>query len=398
MLAGKTVVMGICGGIAAYKAVDVASRLKKLNAQVKIIMTAGACEFVTPLTFRSITHNPVAVGLFGESTFWDIKHIELAAVADLFLVAPATFNMIGKVASGIADDLLSATLAATKAPVLFVPAMNTNMYTNEIFQANMDKLVKAGFYFLEPEDGAMACGTKGVGRFPPGEIIVEEVIRHLHVTDLDNINILVTAGPTQESIDPVRILTNRSSGKMGYAIALAAVRRGASVTLVSGPTNLAVPIGLKEFVGVESTQDMLREVLARYSQNDVLIKAAAPMDFRPGQYLDEKIKKEGKNDFSLHLIRNDDILARVGEDKKGLILVGFAAETENVIANAKEKLMAKNLDMIVANEVGREGTGFREDDNQAILIKTDDQLELPKMPKGGLADIILTETLKLINK
>ncbi len=398
MLAGKTVVMGICGGIAAYKAVDVASRLKKLNAQVKIIMTAAACEFVTPLTFRSITHNPVAVGLFGEPAFWDIKHIELATAGDLFLIAPATLNIIGKVASGIADDLLSTTIAATKAPVLFIPAMNTNMYNNELFKANVDKLLKAGYYFIEPEEGEMACGTKGVGRFPHSEMIVERVIRHLHTADLQNINILITAGPTQESIDPVRIVTNRSSGKMGYAIALAAARRGASVTLISGPTNLTVPTGLQEFVGVESTRDMLEEVMARYPQNNVLIKAAAPMDFRPAQYYSEKIKKEGNDDLSLHLVRNDDILARIGQDKRGLILVGFAAETENIIANAKEKLIAKKLDMIVANEVGRKGVGFREDDNQAVLIQPNRKLELPKMPKSELADIILTEVLRLINK
>lgn len=397
MLKGKTILLGVTGGIAAYKAVETASRLTKIGAQVKVIMTKAACQLINPVTFRSIVHYPVAVDLFDEVSVWDIKHIELAS-SDLFLIAPATYNIIGKVANGIADDLLSTTIAATKAPVVFVPAMNTNMYENRVFTDNMKKLKDYGYKFIEPEVGRMACGTEGIGRYPETDLIIENLIRILHKKDLKNLKMLVTAGPTSEALDPVRILTNRSSGKMGYAIALAAVRRGAQVTLISGTSKLALPQDLHEFVAVESTQDMYEAVLARYKQQDIIIKAAAPMDFHPGKASAQKIKKEGRTSLTLDLKPNKDIIATIGKDKGNLILVGFAAETEHLVQAAQEKLIAKNLDFIVANDVGKAGTGFQSDDNQASLISSEGVVSLAKMSKIELADKILDEVARRWNE
>lgn len=395
MLQGKTIVLGISGGIAAYKAVDLASRLIKQGARVRVIMTRSACKLVQPITLQSITGEPVATGLFDQPARWDIEHIELATAADLFLIAPATYNIIGKVARGIADDLLSTAIAATTAPVLFAPAMNTRMYENPILQANIRELQELDYSFIEPDVGRMACGTEGAGRLAENERIIEEVIRALTPKDLPGMRLLVTAGPTREHIDPVRIMTNPSTGKMGFALAQAALRRGAQVTLISGPTDLRPPWGLQEMVRVDTTGEMLEAVVERCLDQDVLIKAAAPMDFRPAETFTMKVKKEQQAEMAVALQRNEDILEVIGGKKGDRILVGFAAETENVLDNARDKLKRKKLDFIVANDVLAGGSGFAEDTNQAILVFSDSHKELPPLSKLDLAHRILDEVQKL---
>jgi len=391
LLQGKTIVIGVSGGIAAYKAVDIVSRMVKQGAKVRVIMTKAACELVRPITFQSITHQPVATEMFSEPANWNIQHIDLATEADLILVAPATYNIIGKVASGIADDLLTTTISATKAPVLFAPAMNTRMYENPILQANLRKLQEMDYSFIEPEVGRLAEGSSGKGRLADNEIIIEEVIRALTPKDLAGMRLLVTAGPTQEFIDPVRVLTNPSSGKMGYAIVQAALRRGAQVTLITGPTHLKSPWGLNELVRISTTSEMLEAVVKRCLDHDVIIKAAAPMDFRPKETFKMKVKKEEKKELVLALERNEDILEAIGREKGDRILVGFAAETENIVANAQEKLKRKYLDFIVANDVSAEGSGFGVDTNQATLVFPDSYENLPPATKFDLGNRILDE-------
>ncbi len=391
MLQGKTIVIGVSGGIAAYKAVDIVSRMVKQGAKVRVIMTKAACVLVRPITFQSITHQPVATEMFSEPANWNIQHIDLATEADLILVAPATYNIIGKVASGIADDLLTTTISATKAPVLFAPAMNTRMYENPILQANLRKLQEMDYSFIEPEVGRLAEGSSGKGRLADNEIIIEEVIRALTPKDLAGMRLLVTAGPTQEFIDPVRVLTNPSSGKMGYAIVQAALRRGAQVTLITGPTHLKSPWGLNELVRISTTSEMLEAVVKRCLDHDVIIKAAAPMDFRPKETFKMKVKKEEKKELVLALERNEDILEAIGREKGDRILVGFAAETENIVANAQEKLKRKYLDFIVANDVSAEGSGFGVDTNQATLVFPDSYENLPPATKFDLGNRILDE-------
>lgn len=395
MLQGKTIVLGVSGGIAAYKAVDLASRMVKQGARVKVIMTRAACELVRPITFQSITHQPVATEMFSEPANWNIQHIDLATEADLVLVAPATYNVIGKVASGIADDLLTTTISATRAPVLFAPAMNTKMYENPVFQSNLRRLQEMDYYFIEPDIGRLAEGSSGRGRLADNDRIMEEVIRALVPKDLPGTRLLVTAGPTQEFIDPVRILTNPSTGKMGYALAQAALRRGAQVTLITGPTHLTPPWGLKEFVRVATTREMLDAVIKRCLDQDVIIKAAAPMDFRPAETFEMKVKKEEKKELTISLDRNEDILEEVGRKKGDRILVGFAAETENIVANAQDKIKRKYLDFIVANDVLAEGSGFGVDTNVATLVFPDSHENLPSMSKLDLANRILDEVQKL---
>ncbi len=395
MLQGKTIVLGVSGGIAAYKAVDLASRMVKQGARVKVVMTRAACELVRPITFQSITHQPVATEMFSEPANWNIQHIDLATEADLVLVAPATYNVIGKVASGIADDLLTTTISATRAPVLFAPAMNTKMYENPVFQSNLRRLQEMDYYFIEPDIGRLAEGSSGRGRLADNDRIMEEVIRALVPKDLPGTRLLVTAGPTQEFIDPVRILTNPSTGKMGYALAQAALRRGAQVTLITGPTHLTPPWGLKEFVRVATTREMLDAVIKRCLDQDVIIKAAAPMDFRPAETFEMKVKKEEKKELTISLDRNEDILEEVGRKKGDRILVGFAAETENIVANAQDKIKRKYLDFIVANDVLAEGSGFGVDTNVATLVFPDSHENLPSMSKLDLANRILDEVQKL---
>ncbi len=373
MLKGKTVVLGISGGIAVYKVVELLRLLTKAGAEVHVIMTRSAQEFVTPLTFQTLSGNPVHTDLFNLHQEQEIGHISLADRADLFLLAPATANLIGKIAQGLADDLLTTSIMATKAPVLVAPAMNTNMYENPIYQRNEKILAESGYHLLEPASGELACGWEGKGKLPePGQILAaaESV---LVPKDLLGCRLLVTAGPTREELDPVRYLSNYSSGKMGYAIAAAARQRGCTVTLVSGPTNLAAPVGVN-CIRVSSAAEMRDAVLQRLEEVEVVVKAAAVADYRPVQRAQQKMKKTG-DELVIELERNPDILAELGERKEGRILIGFAAETERLIAHAAEKLKKKNLDMIVANDVSREGAGFDVDTNIVRFLHADGRME-----------------------
>ncbi len=395
LLKGKTVVVGVCGGIAAYKAVEVVSRLKKLNADVHVIMTKNAEKFVAPLTFRSICHNPVITDMFEEPKIWDIQHISLAQKADLVVVAPATANIIGKVAGGIADDMLSTTIMAAHSPVLFVPAMNDKMYENPIVQENIQKLALHGYLFMEPDTGLMACGTSGKGRFPSPERVVDYVKEILmRDADYEGLKILVTAGPTREPIDPVRYISNHSSGKMGYAVAKAALERGACVKLVTGPVNIAPPSGA-EVVRVSSAVDMYNEVMKSYESFDVIVMVAAVADYRCASVSEKKIKKSGET-LTIELVKNPDIAAELGKVKGDRILVGFSAETDNLLGNAVSKLALKNMDMIVANDVTMEGAGFGVDTNIVKLIKRGgSRIDLPVMSKENVAHKILDEVLSI---
>lgn len=397
-LSGKTIVLGVTGGIAAYKAVEIVSRLRKLKATVHVIMTASAARFVTPLTFQEMSANPVIVSMWGESKQWNVEHIALATMADAFLIAPATANIIGKIASGIADDMLSTTVMATTAPVIFTPAMNTQMFNNPIVQNNITKLKSLGYHFMEPASGSLACGTAGVGRLPEPCDIVTFVAQVFAVQqDLVGKTVLVTAGGTREAIDPVRYIGNRSSGKMGYAIAKAAASRGAQVILISGPTCLPHPPQIF-FHQVESAVEMRREVLKYFATCDIVIKAAAVADYRPSVVAPQKIKKSDA-DFVLEFTKNPDILRELGQLKDKQILVGFAAETQNVVAYATKKLQEKNLDMIVANDVTALGAGFNVDTNIAKLLFRDGAvIDLPQMTKELLAGCILDYVRKLITK
>ncbi len=397
LLKGKSVVIGVCGGIAAYKVVDVVSRLKKQGAQIDVIMTAHAEKFVTPLTFRSLSHRPVITDMFEEPDQWDVRHISLAQKAELFVIAPATANIIGKLASGIADDMLSTTVMATKAPVLIVPAMNYNMYANPIVQKNIEKLKALGYLFMEPDTGVMAEGTSGKGRLPEPPAIVEEVVRILKpVRDLAGYKVLVTAGPTREAIDPVRYITNHSSGKMGYAVAEAAVSRGAEVLLITGPVSVEKPAGV-EVISVTSAQDMYEAVMKNYKASDIIVMVAAVADYRPQKVSDIKIKKnEEDEEFTLRLEKTTDILKEVGKVKENRTLVGFCAETNDLLMNARRKVEAKNLDMIIANDVTMEGAGFGTDTNIIKLVKKDGAvIDLPLMSKLAAAHRIMDEILKL---
>lgn len=391
LLKGKSVVVGVCGGIAAYKAVDVVSRLKKHGAEVDVIMTAHAERFVTPLTFRSLSHRPVITDMFEEPGQWDIKHISLAQKADMFVIAPATANIIGKLASGIADDMLSTTVMATKAPVLIVPAMNFNMYANPIVQQNIVKLKELGYLFMEPDTGVMAEGSSGKGRLPGPSVIVEEVLGILKpVRDLEGLKVLVTAGPTREPLDPVRYITNHSSGKMGYAVAEAAADRGAEVLLISGPVSIEKPAGV-DFVAVTTAEEMYRAVMKNYEAFDAIVMVAAVADYRPAEVSDIKIKKKD-DELILRLEKNTDILKDLGKVKGNRILTGFCAETNDLLENARKKIEEKNLDFIVANDVTMEGAGFGTDTNIIKLVKKDGTvIEIPLMSKLSAAHRVLDE-------
>lgn len=394
----KTVVLGVSGGIAAYKACDVVSRLRKENIQVNVIMTKHATEFVSALTFQSISQNPVAVEMFEPVTNWDIEHISLAKKADIFLIAPATANVIGKIANGIADDMLSTTVMATKAPVVIAPAMNTNMYENPVTQANIQKLKDLGYIFIEPGYGRLACGDLGPGKLAEPDLIVENIKFLLNKTDeLKGKNVLVTAGPTQEAIDPVRYITNKSTGKMGYALAYQAALMGAKVTLVTGPTNLEVPFGISEVIKVKSAGQMYEAVTSSFDEMDIVIKSAAVADYKPKNISDSKIKKSD-SDLVLELDRNKDILFELGKLKTKQVLVGFAAETDDLIANAQKKLAKKNLDFIVANDLKQEGAGFAGDTNIVKLLFADGNIEeLPIMTKNQLSKEIYDKIIYIMH-
>ena len=395
MFTGKTVILGVSGGIAAYKAVELLRLLVKAGASVHVVMTKAATEFVTPLTFQTLSGNPVHTELFNLITEQEIGHISLADRADLCIIAPATANFIGKLANGIADDLLTTTIMATRAPVLLAPAMNVNMYENAIYQENEAKLLRHGYLFAAPVSGYLACGWEGQGKLQEPAAIMEEAAAALTPQELAGLTVLVTAGPTREEIDPVRFISNHSSGRMGYAIARAARLRGARVTLVSGPTCLPPPTGV-ELIPVESAAQMQAAVRQRGKEADVIIKAAAVADYRTAERADRKLKKSGA-ELSLHLVKTSDILAELGRMKpKGQILIGFAAETENLLANAAAKLADKNLDMIVANDVLAEGAGFNVATNIVRFIYRDGRSEeLPLLPKETVAEEILARVLQL---
>ncbi|MDY0383124.1 bifunctional phosphopantothenoylcysteine decarboxylase/phosphopantothenate--cysteine ligase CoaBC [Trichlorobacter sp.] len=394
-LQGKTIVLGVTGGIAVYKAVELLRLLTKAGATVHVIMTRAATEFVTPLTFQTLSGNPVHTELFNLIQEQEIGHISLADRADALVIAPATANCIGKLANGIADDLLTTTAMATKAPLLVAPAMNVNMYEHPAYQENEQKLRRLGCRLVDPEPGFLACGWQGKGRLAPPEQIFAELCRLLTPQDLAGQTVLVTAGPTREELDPIRFISNHSSGRMGYALAQAARQRGARVILISGPVALPAPVGV-ELVAVESACQMRQAVMERVTDSTVVIKAAAVADYRPVLRNDQKIKKQGER-LTIELERNPDILAELGRLEKRPLLVGFAAETTELQAHAATKLAAKNLDMIVANDVTQEGAGFNVSTNVCQLLFRDGRVEpLALMDKQELAHLILDRVLTLL--
>lgn len=396
MLKGRRVVLGVTGGIAAYKCAELTRELIRQGAQVKVIMTESAREFITPLTLQTLSGNPVYTELFTLIREQDIAHIALAEYAELMIIAPATANIIGKAAAGIADDLLTTVLMAVKAPVLFCPAMNTQMYAGPALQDNLRKLESWGYHILPPASGPLACKAEGQGRLPEVPEIVEAAVSVLTPKDLAGEHVLVTAGPTREPFDPVRFITNYSSGKMGYAVALQARRRGARVTLVSGPTSLPAPAGV-EVVHVASAMEMRDAVLSRLAGVTAVIKAAAVADYRPATLREEKIKKKGGS-LLIELERNPDIIREIGRKAGRRVLVGFAMESENLLENARTKMVEKNMDLIVANDLREEGAGFQCDTNVIKILDRKGNIEaLPRMDKAEAAGRILDRVRDLLN-
>ena len=400
LLQGKKIVLGVTGGIAVYKAVDLVSRLRKAGCEVRVVMTEHAQQFVTPLTFKEISGNAVATSMWNGNQEFNVEHIALANWADAFLVAPATANILAKMAYGLADDLLSTTLLASQAPIVVCPAMNTGMYQNPATQENIAKLQERGVTVMPPAVGHLACGTSGAGRLPEPQQIVEFMSAFFagREGDLRGLRVLVTAAGTREPIDPVRYVGNRSSGKMGYAVAQMAAERGADVLLISGPSALAVPPNVR-VVKVETTNEMLEACLAAYGDVDIVIKAAAVADYRPRDVADQKIKKKTDDALTVVMDKNPDILKTLGAKKEQQVLVGFAAETQNLLANAREKVVKKNLDMIVANDVTAAGAGFNSDTNIVkFLFANGEVRELEQMPKVDVANKILDEAIRIRNE
>lgn len=392
-LSSKNIILGISGGIAAYKSVELMRLLQKQGADVKVILTDSAQEFVTPLTFQVLSGNPVYTKMFGDEYETKVRHIEWAEKADCVIIAPATANIIGKIANGISDDVLSTFMMAVDCPVVICPAMNSKMYENRIVQRNLDILEQEGFIIVEPASGELACGTQGKGRFPDHDYIVDQLISSLTTKDLLGKKVLITAGPTRESFDPVRYITNHSSGKMGYSLAKMAKLRGADVTLVSGPTNLQTPYGVNK-IPVTTAKEMADQVFSHMEENDIIIKVAAVADYSPVHVEDKKIKKKS-DDLTLNLTKNTDILKEVGKKKKNQILVGFAAETNEMEEYAAGKLVEKNLDMIVGNIVGIPSSGFGSDTNKVTMFfKSGDSVELPSMEKDNVANAIIDRIIK----
>lgn len=397
MLNGKKIALGVTGGIAVYKAVDLVSRLRKQGAEVRVIMTEHAQEFVTPLTFKEISGNKVAVSMWDSNQEFNVEHISLANWADAFVVAPATANILAKMANGIADDLLSTTLLAAQAPIIVCPAMNTGMYQNPITQENIAKLEAHGVTVMPPAVGFLACGVTGPGRLPEPQQIVEFIDAFFAKKDGDmvGLKVLVTAAGTREPIDPVRFVGNRSSGKMGYAIAQMAAQRGADVLLVTGPSALAIPPNVKG-IRVETTNEMLEACMDAYPKMDVVIKAAAVADYRPRDVADQKIKKKTDDALTVVMDKNPDILKELGARKAHQVLVGFAAETQNLLDNAREKIVKKNLDMIVANDVTAAGAGFNSDTNIVkFLYPSGEVRSLEQMAKTEVANMLLDAVMEL---
>ena len=392
---GKHIIVAVSAGIAAYKAIEVVSRLRKKGAEVKVVMTQNATHIASPLTFGEISGHPVALDMFEQVHQWDVEHIALATWADAYVVVPATANVIGKIYAGIADDMLTTTIMATKAPKYLCPAMNTEMYNNPITQRNLEGLRSLGYHIMDPAEGWLACGITGVGRLPEPEAIVDWLEAKMCSTnELEGTTILVTAGGTQESIDPVRYIGNRSSGKMGYAIAEQAARMGAKVILVSAPTSLPIPNGV-DFISVDSAVSMQEAVEARYNDVNVVIMAAAVSDFRVLHKAEQKIKK--MESMTIELVKNPDILQGLGSKKSHQILVGFAAETEHVIKYGHDKVAKKNLDMLVANDVSKSNAGFNVDTNEGYFLYPDKEpKEMPNMKKSDLARHILREVIDLV--
>ena len=397
MLKNKTVLLGVTGSIAAYKIANLASALKKLHADVHVLMTRNATNFINPITFESLTGNKCLVDTFDRNFQFQVEHVSIAKKADVVMIAPASANVIGKIAHGIADDMLTTTVMACKCPVYVSPAMNTNMYENPIMQDNMKILEKYGYHIITPASGYLACGDTGAGKMPEPETLLQYIVQEIAFEkDLKGKKILITAGPTQEKIDPVRYITNHSSGKMGYALAKRAVLRGAEVTLVSGQVSIAPPPFVK-VVSITSARDMFEAVTAVSESQDIIIKAAAVADYRPAVVSDEKMKKKD-GELSIELERTDDILKYLGEHKReGQFLCGFSMETQNMISNSRAKLEKKNLDMIAANNLKEEGAGFKTDTNVLTLITQNEEVSLDMMSKEDVAGVILDKILALMN-
>lgn len=395
MLKGKTVVLGVTGSIAAYKMANVASMLVKLHADVHVIMTENACQFITPVTFETLTGNKCMVDTFDRNFQFHVAHISIAKKADVLLVAPASANVIGKLANGIADDMLTTTAMACTCQKIVAPAMNTNMYHNPILQDNLKKLEGYGFTVIAPEKGLLACRDIGDGKMPSEDVLVGHILREIaHEKDLAGMKVIVTAGPTQESVDPVRYITNHSTGKMGYELAKAAMLRGAEVTLVSGVTNLEPPMFV-DYVQVKSAGDMFEAMKSRFLDNDIIIKAAAVADYKPKSYSDEKTKKKD-GEMSIELDRTQDILKYLGEHRReGQFYCGFSMETQNMLENSRVKLDKKNIDMVVANNLKIAGSGFGTDTNVVTMISKEEEIQLELLSKAQVAHKILDEILKL---
>jgi len=393
LLTGKTVVLGVTGGIAAYKMPNVARMLKKMHCNVHVIMTQNATNFITATTFETLTGNKCLIDTFDRNFEFSVEHVAIAKQADLVLIAPATANVIGKIAGGIADDMLTTTVMACICKILIAPAMNHNMYHNSIVQENIEKLKRHGYEIIDPVCGMLANGDTGDGKLPSEETLVSYVVRELaHEKDLHGKKVLVTAGPTQEAIDPVRYITNHSTGKMGYALAEAAMLRGAEVTLISGPTAIEPPMFVN-VIPIISAQEMFEKVATNATENDIIIKAAAVADYRPKEVCDEKIKKSD-HDTEIELERTTDILAYLGKNKGKTFLCGFSMETENMLENSRRKLDKKNLDMIVANNLKDKGAGFGVDTNLITIITRDRELQLELMSKQDAANCILDEIIR----
>ena len=391
MLKGKTVVLGVTGSIAAYKMANVASMLVKLHADVHVIMTENACQFITPVTFETLTGNKCMVDTFDRNFQFHVAHISIAKKADVLLVAPASANVIGKLANGIADDMLTTTAMACTCQKIVAPAMNTNMYHNPILQDNLKKLEGYGFTVIAPEKGLLACRDIGDGKMPSEDVLVGHILREIaHEKDLAGMKVIVTAGPTQESVDPVRYITNHSTGKMGYELAKAAMLRGAEVTLVSGVTNLEPPMFV-DYVQVKSAGDMFEAMKSRFLDNDIIIKAAAVADYKPKSYSDEKTKKKD-GEMSIELDRTQDILKYLGEHRReGQFYCGFSMETQNMLENSRVKLDKKNIDMVVANNLKIAGSGFGTDTNVVTMISKEEEIQLELLSKAEVAHKILDE-------